>query len=87
MTAEYFNKDIFGNPGSKVAVSGEYTRGLDSGYVRWHNVSIAHANNPSEGYGQKVKQEYMENLSYLPSPNLLEAPFFEKFQEIGRAHV
>ena len=80
MTAEYFNKDIFGNQGGKIAVSGEYTRGLDSGYVRWNNVSIVHANNPSEGYGQKVKQEYMENLSYLPSPNLLEAPFFEKFQ-------
>jgi hypothetical protein len=66
MTAEYFNKDIYGNPSSKFKVTGEYTRGLDSGYVCWNNAFIAHVNSPSESYQERVRQDYMENITYIP---------------------
>lgn len=81
ITAEYFNKDIYGNLGSKIKVTGEYTRGLDSGLVCWNNTYIAHVNNPSESYQERVKQDYMENISYIPSPNVLRESFFKKFSK------
>jgi hypothetical protein len=80
MTAEYFNKDIYGNFGSKTKVTGEYTRGLDGGYVCWNNAFIQ-TNNPSESYQEKVRQDYMENITYIPSPDLLEESFFQEFKE------
>jgi hypothetical protein len=79
MTAEYFNKDIYGNPGSKVKVTGEYTRGLDSGYVCWNNAFVSHVNNPSESYQNSVKQDYMENFKYIPSSHLMEESCFINF--------
>jgi hypothetical protein len=79
MTAEYFNKDIYGNPGSKIKVTGEYTRGLDSGYVCWNNAFIAQANSPSESYQERMRQDYMENLKYIPSSHLMEESFFKNF--------
>ena len=81
MSAEYFNKDIYGNPGSKTKVTGEYTRSLDSGYVGWNNVFISHASNPSEPYQQKVKQDYMEKIKYVPSSHLMEESFFNNFSD------
>ncbi len=81
MTAEYFNKDIYGNLGSKIKVTGEYTRGLNRGYVCWNNVYIAHGSNLSESYQERVKQDYMENITYIPSPDLLGESFFQKFKK------
>jgi hypothetical protein len=79
MTAEYFNKDIYGELGSKVKVIGEYTRGMENGYVIWNNVFIAHSKNHSELYTDSVKQEYMENMKYVPSPKMLEESSFRNF--------
>jgi hypothetical protein len=79
MTAEYFNKDIYGNSGSKVKATGEYTRGLDSGYVGWNNVFISHANSPYESYQERVKLDYMENFKYIPSSHVMEESFFKNF--------
>ncbi|MDD2265015.1 MAG: hypothetical protein WC513_01160 [Bacteroidales bacterium] len=79
MTAEYFNKDFYGNLFSKVKVTGEYTRGLDSGYVCWNNVYIAQVNIPAESYGEGERQDYMENIRYIPSQDMLEESFFQEF--------
>jgi hypothetical protein len=79
MTAEYFNKDIFGSLTSKVKVTGEYTRGLESGYVSWNNVFITHSKSLSEPNSDGVKQAYMENIKYIPSPKMLEESSFENF--------
>jgi hypothetical protein len=86
MTAEYFNKDIYGNLFGKVKVTGEYTRGLDSGYVCWNNVYIAQVNDPAqsfndpaESYGEGERQDYMENIRYIPSQDMLEESFFQEF--------
>ena len=81
MTDEYFNKDIYGNLHSKIKVTGEYTRGLDDGYVRWTNVWIAKSEGQSELYQDGVKQDYMENFSYVPSKDVLNESFFETFEK------
>ncbi len=93
MTAEYFNKDIYGNLFGKIKVTGEYTRGLDSGYVCWNNVYIAQVNepaqsfnepaqsfnDPAQSYGEGERQDYMENIRYIPSQDMLEESYFQKF--------
>ena len=81
MTAEYFNKDIYGNLSGKVKITGEYTRGLEDGYVGWKNVFISHSENQSELYQDSTKQEYMENITYNQSSKLLEESFFESFPD------
>ncbi len=80
VTTELFNRDIYGDLWNKVKVTGEYTRGLKDGYVKWDHVFIAHTNNQSEDYIDNVKQDYMENLTYVPSSDVLEESFFEKFE-------
>ncbi len=81
MTAEYFNKDIYGNFGSKVKVTGVYTRGLKDRYVRWNNAFISKANNQFGSYLDSVKQDYMEGITYNPLAQVLEESFFESFEK------
>lgn len=81
MIAEYFNKDIYGNFGSKVKVTGVYTRGLKDEYVRWNNAFISKANNQYEPYIDSVKQDYMEGITYNPLAHILEESFFESFEK------
>ena len=81
MMAEYFNKDIYGNLSGKVKITGEYTRGLEDGYACWNNVFVSHSDNQSESYQDSVKQEYMENITYNQSSELLEESFFESFPD------
>ena len=81
MSAEYFNKDIYGNFGSKVKVTGVYTRGLKDEYVRWNNAFISKANNQYEPYIDSVKQDYMEGITYNPLAHILEESFFESFEK------
>ncbi len=79
MLAEYFNRDIYGEVWSKVKVRGEYTRGLENGYACWNKVFIAHSKSQSELYLDSIKQEYMENMKYVPSPKMLEESTFDHF--------
>lgn len=79
MKAEYFNKDMYGNLQSKIKITGEYTRGLDGGSVYWNNVFVAHSINQSELYQESIKQDFMENLRYIPSSHLMEESFFINF--------
>lgn len=81
MTAEYFNKDIYGNFRSKTKVIGEYTRGLKDNYVRWNNAFISHSNFQTDTYVDSVKQDYIENITYIPSSGVLEESFFETFEK------
>ncbi len=79
MTAEYINKDIYGNLQNKTKVSGEYTRGLKDAPVSWNNVYISHSDNNSGAYMEGSKQEYMEGISYTVSSDLMEESFFKDF--------
>jgi hypothetical protein len=79
MTAVYTNMDLSGNFTSKTKVSGDYTRGLENGFVTWNNIIISGSNSFSEPFPSGTKQEYMENIKYVPSPEMLNSEAFKKF--------
>jgi hypothetical protein len=79
MTAIYTNLDFYGNFTNKTKITGDYTRGLDSGAAKWNNVYISASNSSTEPFPAGIKQEYMENISYIPSQKMLEAGAFKDF--------
>ena len=71
MTAVYTNMDLYGKFTGKIRVSGDYTRGLENGNVRWNNVSISNSGNADEPFKEGIKQDYMENFKYVPSAKMV----------------
>jgi hypothetical protein len=81
MVIDNRNYDFYGNFGSKNRVTGEYTRGLKNGFVKWNNVRIASSQNLDETFAEGVKQIYMENFSYAASEEILNESFFKEIPE------
>ena len=79
MTAVYTNRDLYGNFMDKTKVSGDYTRGLENGFVKWNNIYVSNSNNFSEPFPAGTKQDYMEDIKYVPSPKMLDADAFKNF--------
>ncbi len=79
MTAVYTNRDLYGNFTGKIRVVGDYTRGFADGYVRWNNASIANSSSPDGPFPEGVKLEYMENMRYFPSDELIKEEAFSNF--------
>ncbi len=79
MVAEYHNKALLGGPLGKMRVSGEYTRGLEGGYVRWDKVEIAETYQEGGDFPAGKAQAYMEGFRYIPSENMVEAAAFGQF--------
>lgn len=79
MTAIYTNRDLYGNFTGKQKITGDYTWGLEDGYVSWNNVFIAGSNSFSEPFPDGAKQEYMENFRYVPSERMMEESAFKDF--------
>lgn len=79
MTAEYVNRDLYGNFTGKTRVSGDYTKGASGDSSMWNNVYISTSNNYSEPFPAGKKQEYMENFRYIPSDKMMEEKAFSSF--------
>jgi hypothetical protein len=79
ITADYFNGDIFGNFMNKTRVTGDYSRGLKDGSVKWNNVKIANGHTRNGGFNDGIPQDYMENFTYSSSDKMLEAASFSDF--------
>jgi hypothetical protein len=79
MTAVYINRDLYGNFTGKTQVVGDYTRGLENDEVAWNNVNISASNNFSEPFPEGTKQEYMENMKYVPSAGMLDTKNLKNF--------
>ena len=79
MTAVYINRDLYGNFTGKTKVVGDYTHGLANGEVAWNDVYISASNNFSEPFPEGTKQEYMENMKYVPSSSMLETQSLKNF--------
>lgn len=80
MIAVYTNRDLYGTFTGKTRVSGDYTRGLPGDSVTWNNIYISASNSFSEPFPAGKKQEYMENIKYVPSPKMVEdKDAFKKF--------
>ncbi len=81
-TCDYLNFDLAGNMTGRERVSGDYTRGLEGGKVRWNNVRIAQTTNSEAPFPEGAPQNYMEGFSYDPStPDQFKGPFFTGFPE------
>lgn len=76
MTAVYYNKDIYGNFSDKTEVSGEYTRGLNEGYVKWNSVRVSMSNQLDGTFPDGQLQEYMEDFLYKPSEEIVSESTF-----------
>ena len=81
VTTIHYNSDMFGNFFNKFRVRGEYTRGLDNGKVKWNNVTVAMSMQRNADFSSGTKLRYMEDYSYLPSPDMLNPEKFETFEE------
>jgi hypothetical protein len=79
MTAVYTNRDLYGTFTGKTKVSGEYTRGLENGFVKWNNILVSGSNDFKAPFPAGTRQEYMENIKYVPSPKMLDADAFKNF--------
>lgn len=79
MTAVYINRDLYGAFTDKTRVTGEYTCGLENGMVRWNNVFISKSNIFNGTFPAGTKQEYVENMTYLPSSGMISGESFKDF--------
>jgi hypothetical protein len=72
LTEVYVNKNIDGAFSNKEIVTGQYTRGLTGGYVKWNSVYFASANDSiNQAFPAGTKQQYLDNLTYIPTDTLL----------------
>ena len=79
MTADYINRDLYGKFTSRMRVTGEYTCGGNTDSVSWNNVYISGSQAFDGPYPEGVRQEYMDNFTYVPSSEMLKSDAFRKF--------
>jgi hypothetical protein len=77
---DYLYVDLLGNLYRKQRVSGDYTRNLPDGKVKWNNVRIAEAKTFDDAFPEGTKQDYIEDFTYnfmdIPKPD-----FFKNFPQ------
>ena len=81
LTTFYFNQNIFGEFQDKLRVCGEFSRDLKANRTKWSNVTIAFSNKQDEEFSGGKKLDYMENMEYKPSPDMLKESAFNKFPD------
>ena len=64
LITNYFTFDSAGNLTGKERVSGDYTRGLPGGTVRWNNVLISHASGLTDPFPAGATRAYMDGFTY-----------------------
>jgi hypothetical protein len=79
MTAVYINRDLYGKFLTKTKVTGDYTRGLNDSLVEWNNVLIANSGDFNGQFPEGIRQEYMENMKYVPSEKMVQTEAFKSF--------
>jgi len=79
MTAIYLNRDLYGNFTRKTKVIGDYRRGHENGYVSWNNVYIANSDKLTGPFTEGNRQDYMENIKYIPTSGILDESTFKDF--------
>jgi hypothetical protein len=81
MVIDNWDYDLYGNFSRKKRVSGEYTRGLKNGHVKWNNVRIANSQDLNEAFTEGEKQNYMESFTYKASGEIVNETFFKDIPE------
>lgn len=79
MTAVYINRDQYGKFTGKLKVTGDYSRGFKDDSVTWNNVFISNSDSFSDSFPEGKKQDYMENIKYVPSDQMIKEEAFKDF--------
>jgi hypothetical protein len=79
MTTDYIDYDLKGNFLRKTSIVGDYTCGLKGDSVRWNNVIVTSVNDSGNPFSKK--QDYLENFTYIPTPEIMNMDFFSKMLE------
>lgn len=79
VVTNHVNSDVYGNFFNKMQVKGEYTRGLQDSQVKWNNVTVALSMQPDDSFPEGEKLSYMEDFTYTPSAEMMNAENFEGF--------
>lgn len=87
VTTNWLNRDLYGNTTGKFIITGEYTRGLEIGFVRWNNVQIAVFQDPTKPNSDTLSQEWMEGFSYKSPDDIARVDFFKNFPTDETRHL
>jgi len=79
ITTDYMDYDLKGNFIRKKTIAGDYTCGLKGDSVRWNNVYVSQLNDLGKPFNKK--QDYLENFTYIPTPEIMNKDFFKKMPE------
>jgi len=75
---DYNNANSRGEIFQRQRLTGEYTRGLPGGEVRWQNVTDTTVERAATPFGPPQKVDFMEGFHYRNDPGLTVAPDFFK---------
>jgi hypothetical protein len=79
ITTDLMDYDLKGNFIRKTSVTGEYTYGLNGDSIRWNNVFVSQVNDSGKVF--RVRQNNMENLTYIPSAKIVNKKFFKNIPD------
>ena len=79
VTTTHYDYSMMGPFIQRTRITGEFSRGLKDGYVKWNNVEIAHSSKPDGPFDKGVEQKVMENFTYVPSEKMLQEEMFKDF--------
>lgn len=87
LTTNWHNRDLSGNATGKFLITGEYTRALGDGRVRWNNVQIAVFQDPTKPDSDTLSQKWMEGFSYKSPDDIAKVDFFKDFPTDETIHL
>ncbi len=87
MTTIWHNRGINGDATAKFVITGNYTRALGDGMVRWNNVQIRVFGDPSQPESDTIPQEWMENFTYKSPDDIADQELFFEFPSDESTHL
>jgi hypothetical protein len=79
-TVDYDTANATGEVTHRERLTGDYTRGLPNGDVKWNNVGDAQVDGATAPFPAAQKQDYIEGFHYpAGSPDTLKPDFFKSF--------
>ncbi len=87
MTIDWYNRDLHGNATARFKITGDYTRGLGGGTVRWNNVDIAVFGEPDEPEHNNLPQKTMEDMTYKSPDDVAGLGLFSRLPADETRHL
>lgn len=87
LTTKWRNRDLYGALTNEFVVTGDYTRGIGDGLVRWNDVYIIQASDSAAAAPDSVFFECMEGWSYRSPEDITGAGFFSRLPSDDSQHA